>query len=237
MMKETERLTINGRRIGFNIISLTRQVPDLSGIVDMYRKIINVDALFAIFCTEDRSTVIGRSGVAAIHIGEILLVLGGGGHGGAGSASVKTTDATPKQLRKKIISILKASSTGGASIADIMSFPVVSVPPDTTMREVQNVMARKKIRGVLVMEGEIIEGILVLWDLKRLKKERQWESPVKAFMERNVVTIDPTIPPRMAARIMIEKDIGYLPVVQDDRVIGIVTRTDILTYYYDLLPD
>jgi CBS domain-containing protein len=60
---------------------------------------------------------------------------------------------------------------------------------------------------------------------------------VKAFMQRDVVTIDPAIPPRMAARIMIENDIGYLPVVQDGRVIGIVTRTDILTYYYDLLPD
>jgi tRNA nucleotidyltransferase (CCA-adding enzyme) len=77
---------------------------------------------------------------------------------------------------------------------------------------------------------------VVLWDFKRLKKERQWESPVKAFMQRNVVTIDPVTPPRMATRIMVEKDIGYLPVVQDDRVIGIVTRTDILTYYYDLIP-
>ena len=55
-------------------------------------------------------------------------------------------------------------------------------------------------------------------------------------MQRDVITIDPTTPPRMATRIMVEKDIGYLPVVQDDRVIGIVTRTDILTYYYDLIP-
>ncbi len=236
MMKGTERLTINGRRIGINIVSLNQQVPDLSGIVDMYRKIINVNALFAIFCTRDRTTVIGRSGVAAIHIGEILLALGGGGHGGAGSATVKTSEATPEHLRKKIISILKASSTGRVRIADIMSFPVVSVSPDTTMREVQKVMTEKKIRGLLVMEGEAIKGIVVLWDLKRLKKERQWESPVKAFMQRDVITIDPTTPPRMATRIMVENDIGYLPVVQDDRVIGIVTRTDILTYYYDLVP-
>jgi CBS domain-containing protein len=236
-MKETDRLTINGHKIGFNIIPLTRQVPNLAAIVNMYRKIINVDALFVIFSTQDRSTVIGRSGVNAIHIGEILLPIGGGGHGGAGSATVKNTEATPAQLKEKIISMLKASRTETASIADIMSFPVVSVPPDTSMREVQEVMTREKIRGILVMEDEVIMGILVLWDFKRLKKERQWKSPVKAFMERDVVTIDPTIRPRMAARIMIEKDVGYLPVVQDDRVIGIVTRTDILTYYYDLMPD
>jgi nanoRNase/pAp phosphatase (c-di-AMP/oligoRNAs hydrolase) len=236
MMKETERLTINGRKIGFNIISLTRQVSNLAAIVDMYRKIINVDALFVIFCSRDRNTVIGRSGAGAIHIGETLLALGGGGHSGAGSATVKSTDATPRQLRDKLISILEASRTESVSIADIMSFPVISVTPDTTMREVQRVMEREKIRGVLVMEDEVIVGILVLWDFKRLKRERQWKSPVKAFMKRDVITIDPTIPPRMAARIMIEKDVGYLPVVQDDRVIGIVTRTDVLTYFYDLLP-
>jgi len=36
---------------------------------------------------------------------------------------------------------------------------------------------------------------------------------------------------------MIENDVGYLPVVEHGKVIGIVTRTDILTYYYDLLPE
>ena len=41
----------------------------------------------------------------------------------------------------------------------------------------------------------------------------------------------------MAARIMIENDVGYLPVIKDKKPIGIVTRTDILTYYYDLLPE
>jgi CBS domain-containing protein len=36
---------------------------------------------------------------------------------------------------------------------------------------------------------------------------------------------------------MLKNDVGYLPVVENDKVIGIVTRTDILTYYYDLLPE
>ena len=89
----------------------------------------------------------------------------------------------------------------------------------------------------MVAEGEKIEGILVLWDLKKIRKKRQWDSPAKAFMVRNVTTISPDTSPATAARIMIEKDVGHLPVVQDEKMIGIVTRTDILTYFYDLLPD
>lgn len=237
MMKATEKKQIHSQNIGFNCITLNKKVPNLAAVVNMYRKIVNVDALFVIFSTGDRNTVIGRSGSDNIHIGEIMLALGGGGHSGAGSATVKNSAATPEQLKEKIEILLQAAHTEVVSISDIMSFPIISVSPTTTMREVQNVMAKEKIRGILVMEEDEIHGIIVLWDLKRVKKERQWDSPVKAFMERNVITINPTTTPTQAARIMIEEDVGYLPVVQQEKAIGIVTRTDILTYYYDLLPD
>lgn len=237
MMKATEKLQINDHEIGFNSIALEKKVPNLAAIVNMYRKIVNVDALFVIFSNQDKNTVIGRSGVDNIHIGELMLALGGGGHSGAGSASVKSSVASPQQLKEHIITLLKASRTESAGISDIMSFPIISVTPDTTMREVQNVMAKENIRGIVVLEDDTIYGIIVLWDLKKIKKDRQWNSPVKAFMEREVITIDPATTPTMAARIMIEKDVGYLPVVHEGKPIGIVTRTDILTYYYDLLPD
>ena len=60
---------------------------------------------------------------------------------------------------------------------------------------------------------------------------------LKAFMARKILSISPGDSPTVAARIMIENDVGHLPVVQEGKMIGIVTRTDILTYYYDLLPD
>ncbi len=237
MMKETEKYTINGNLVGFNCIKLNKKVPNLASVVNMYRKIVNVDALFLILNNDDRNTLIGRSGTESIHIGEVMMQLGGGGHNGAGSASVKNKEATPVQLKQRIIDILQASKTESASISDIMSFPVISVSPKTNMLDVQNMMAKENVRGILVLEEDKILGIIVLWDLKRIKKERQWNSPVKAFMARDVITIDPATSPTKAARIMIEKDVGYLPVIQDNKVIGIVTRTDILTYYYDLLPD
>lgn len=236
MMKATEKVEINGNHIGFNCITLDKKVTNLAAVVNMYRKIINVDALFVIFCGAGRFTVIGRSGSDAINIGEIMLILGGGGHSGAGSATIKGDENTPQQLKEKIVAFLEASRSELAAIGDIMSFPVIAVSPQTSMRQVQSVMAKENVRGLLVMENDAIQGIIVLWDLKKIKQERQWKSPVKAFMKRDVITICPKTSPTRAARLMIEKDVGYLPVVHDGKVIGIVTRTDILTYYYDLLP-
>jgi nanoRNase/pAp phosphatase (c-di-AMP/oligoRNAs hydrolase) len=237
MMKETTKYRICGHSVGFNCITLDKKVPNLAAIVNMYRKIVNVDALFVIFTGGDRNSVIGRSGVENIHIGQVMLSLGGGGHAGAGSASLKASEMSPAEIKKKIITLLGNTKTETITIADIMSFPVISVSPETPMRKIQSIMAAEKIRGVIVMDDDEIEGIIVLWDLKKVKKDRQWDSPVKSFMARNVITIDPGEAPAKAARIMIENDVGYLPVVQQKRVIGIVTRTDILTYYYDLLPE
>jgi CBS domain-containing protein len=56
-------------------------------------------------------------------------------------------------------------------------------------------------------------------------------------MSRDPVTIGLGISPVAAARLMVKHDVGRLPVVEDDRLIGIVTRSDVMTYFYDLMPD
>jgi CBS domain-containing protein len=74
-------------------------------------------------------------------------------------------------------------------------------------------------------------------DFRKLKRESQLDAPVKAFMSREPVTIGPGISPVAAARLMVKHDVGRLPVVEDDHVIGIVTRSDVMMYFYDLMPD
>jgi tRNA nucleotidyltransferase (CCA-adding enzyme) len=238
MMKYTEKVTLNNYSIGINIIKLERKVPMLSAIVSMYRTIINADAVFAIFINDETSsTVIGRSGVDHIDVGAILRKFGGGGHPAAGSATVKTQDYLPGKLKLEIIELIKQSKTGQAVVADLMSYPVTMVSPDTLMHEVRSIMQEQKIRGIVVGEEDKLAGLLVLWDFKKLKQEKQWNSPVKAFMIRDVETISPSMAPSEAAEIMVKKNIGHLPVEHEGKIIGILTRTDILTYFYGMLPE
>jgi tRNA nucleotidyltransferase (CCA-adding enzyme) len=70
-----------------------------------------------------------------------------------------------------------------------------------------------------------------------VRRDSQLKAPVKAFMKQPVQTIAPGKSPLQAARIMIRQDIGRLPVVEDGRLIGIVTRSDVMCYFYDLLPE
>ncbi|MEE4242251.1 MAG: CBS domain-containing protein [Desulfopila sp.] len=238
LIENTEKFTHNKVTVGINIVRLDKKISMLATIVNMYRKLINADAVFVIFINSDVScTAIARSSSSRIDAGAIMRRFGGGGHPRAASASIRTEQQSPEQIKQKIIQIIKESKVNTATVADLMSYPVTMVAPETSMKEVRDIMEERGIRGVLVGSEEHLEGIIVLWDFKKIRQERQWQSPVKAFMVRNVTSIPPDIDPTEAAQLMIRKNIGHLPVEYQGKIIGILTRTDILTYVYDMLPE
>jgi nanoRNase/pAp phosphatase (c-di-AMP/oligoRNAs hydrolase) len=238
LIENTKKISHRKSTIGLNIVKLDNKVPMLSTIVNMYRKLISTDAVFVIFINSDIScTVIARSGSDRIDAGAILSHFGGGGHPSAASATIRTEQFSPTEIQEKIICIIKENKVNRATIADLMSYPVTMVSPDTPMNKVREIMEDQGIRGVLVGTEEQLEGIVVLWDFKKIKQDRQWNAPVKAFMIRDVASIPPDLDPAEAAQIMVRKNIGHLPVEHKGKIIGIVTRTDILTFFYDMLPD
>lgn len=236
LMRDAEQHEIKGKRVGIGVVHINKHV-ELSMVVQLYGKIVNADAVFVIFVNEGGGYfVIGRSGAPEINVNTILQRFGGGGHPGAGSATINDTRMAPGEIRQKIIAALHEVQRGGALVADMMSFPVTTVPPDTPMHQIRQIMEEEKIRGVLVEENDCLQGIVVLWDLKKLRLAKQWNSPVKAFMNRKVTTISPDTLASEAADLMVQKNIGHLPVVQGEKVIGIVTRTDVINYLYGMLP-
>ncbi|WP_028583594.1 CBS domain-containing protein [Desulfogranum mediterraneum] len=237
LLRDAEEVEIKGHLVSIGVVRV-HQHAELAMVVQLYRKIVNVDAVFVIFVNEDGTKfIIGRSGVADINVNTVLSRYGGGGHPGAGSAVLRDPTVVPGAIRQEIIAALTQEQSGRALVADMMSFPVTTVPPETPMRQVRSIMVERKIRGIIVGDELDLQGIVVLWDLKKLKQEKQWNSPVKAFMNREVATISPEALASEAAELMVSKNIGHLPVVQEKRVIGIVTRTDIINYLYGMLPE
>ncbi len=237
LMRDAEEIDIKGHNVSVAVVRVNRHA-ELAMVVQLYRKIVNADAVFIVFVNKDgKMFIIGRSGVADINVNTILAKFGGGGHPGAGSAVVRKDGIPPGQIRQEIILALREDKSGRALVADMMSFPVRTVPPEMLMHEVRAIMDEEKIRGIVVSNDDGIAGIVVLWDLKRLKLKKQWNSPVKAFMSRNVTTIAPGALASEAAEVMVKNNIGHLPVEQDNVVIGIVTRTDVINYLYGMLPE
>ena len=237
MLKSAKRETVNGYHVSFNTVEIEGHVDSLAVVVNMYREILNVDAAFGIFANKARDLcmVIGRSSNEDLNIGALMRNMGGGGHPGAGSAVLKSVD--PDVVADMIKKRIQGNHQESVKIVDLMSFPVFTVPPDVSMEDVASILRDKGCTGVPVVEGEKLVGIISRRDFKKIKKENQLKAPVKAFMNTNVKTISPDLSLMKAARLMVKHDIGRLPVVDNDRIIGILTRSDAMRYFYDLLPD
>ena len=110
-------------------------------------------------------------------------------------------------------------------IQDVMSRNVVSVP-----REMGVAMARERLRAeeidhLVVVDGKRVIGVVAGRDILRASDDK----PLSTVMSRNVVTIRPEATLRHAAGVMRGGAVGCLPVIDDGRLVGIVTTSDLLT--------
>ena len=237
MLETARRTKINGHTVSINKIEVRGHVDSLAVVVRMYMEIVNVDATFGIFSDSDRERcmVIGRSSVEGFDIGAIMRSLGGGGHPNAGAALLKSGNADVVETR--IQELIMGGQQASAQISDLMSFPVITVTDDTPMDAVARILRKKGCTGLPVANNDTLVGMISRRDFRRVKKDSQLKAPVKAFMTQTVRTIDPGKSPLEAARLMVKHDIGRLPVVEAGKIIGIITRSDAMLYFYDLLPE
>jgi CBS domain-containing protein len=132
-------------------------------------------------------------------------------------------------------------------IADVMTQNVVTVGPKTALREVATILAERRISGVPVVDGGRVVGVVSEGDIlakesapaepgRRLgHKHRPTATQTKArahtagtAMTSPAVTVSPERTLTEAARLMIEKGVNRLPVVDQGRLVGIVTRADLV---------
>ncbi len=236
MLKSQPRTKIGNFSVSVNIAHIEGHINNLSLVVHMYREILGLDAAFGIFVhdSHDKCIVIGRSAVDDIDIGTIMRSMGGGGHPGAGSAMLKSVN--PDALSDWVYELLKGNQQASVQVSDLMSSPVITVPSDTPMEEVAAILKKEGCTGVPVVDNGRLVGIISRRDFRKVKGSRRMKSPVKAFMSTKNITINPENSLMEAARLMVKHDIGRLPVIQNDRVIGIISRSDAMLYFYDLFP-
>ncbi|MEN2982356.1 MAG: CBS and ACT domain-containing protein [Thermus sp.] len=119
-------------------------------------------------------------------------------------------------------------------VKDVMHAPVITVGPEWTLEEAYRLLLEKGIRHLPVMEGGRLVGILTDRDIRLATSHLNPRGPcpgctrVEEVMTREVVTAHPLDPVEEAARVMRERKIGSLPVLEDGVLLGIVTGIDLL---------
>lgn len=115
-------------------------------------------------------------------------------------------------------------------ISDVMSVRLVSAAPDETVQAAIARMVEAGVGSVAVCEGSRLVGIFTERDVLRLAGERAGLDGLRVgdVMTRDVQTISGDDDLLAAARLMGERRIRHLPVVQGDNILGIVGIRDVL---------
>ncbi len=130
-------------------------------------------------------------------------------------------------------------------VRDLMSTDVVAVGPKTSIRDAARLMFRYHISGVPVVDvddrllGIVTEGDFLRMEIERLESGNIPQD-VAAVMTRTVKTIEPDMDIMGAARFMQAEDVKRLVVAEDGRVVGIISRFDIVAAFTrpdDLIED
>ncbi|MCQ1538539.1 CBS domain-containing protein [Methanocalculus taiwanensis] len=116
------------------------------------------------------------------------------------------------------------------TVGEIMSREVMSVEPALPLTGVIRLMYTTKHLGFPVIDRGDLIGIITLADIHKTNDIDREAMQVRDVMSRQpIITISPSASVTEALRIMTMQNIGRIPVVEDGRIVGIVTRTDILT--------
>jgi CBS domain-containing protein len=179
---------------------------------------------------------------AAIEHGSELIVLGSKGAGGAptlghvarqvaGSAPCPVLLVSdPTQLARAEL----ATGPQGPAVRRIMRSPVVTALSEETLSVIQERMASHGVHQLPVVDGERLVAIVSRRDIEP-HAGYLGRTKVDAVMTHSPVTTEPAQSVVAVARLLIDQNVNALPVLDQGRLVGIVSKTDVLRMAIDLV--
>ncbi|MEH1970729.1 CBS domain-containing protein [Nostoc sp.] len=231
-LESLEYFCLHGYTVAWVTLKTDGFVPGLSSLASELVELTEIDAIllaneYPLGDGDSRLTVIGRSQIPKTNLNLLFQILGGGGHSQAASLNLRGVDS--QAILKQLLDGVKAQIPHPPTARDLMSSPVRTILPETTIAEAQRILLRYGHSGLSVVDtqGQLV-GIISRRDIDIALHHGFSHAPVKGYMTVNLKTITPnTTLPEIEA-LMVTYDIGRLPVLEKGQLVGIVTRTDVL---------
>jgi tRNA nucleotidyltransferase (CCA-adding enzyme) len=223
--------SIQGNVILLSYLELEKNVVGLAAVVEKIMDMQNPDAYFAVFSIPMDNTVllIARSQNKRIDLHALLSVYGGGGHQLA--ASAKITSREGRGFFEEFKIYLEHSLKPAVRAADIMTKNVFTIHETTSLMDASMFLERVDFTAVPAVDNEgSVSGFISLRDIMKGRKHGKMQAPVKAYMSKPVISAGSTATMREIERIFHKEKIGHLPILEDGKLLGIVTRWDYLQF-------
>ncbi len=226
MIEGVTHHTVNGIDVAFTGVSSETYIGDFAFLVHKLKDMQHLEVIFALASMENRVYIVARSRLPEVDVGEIAMVFGGGGHPSAASATVR--GQTLIQVEEKLLGLLNQFIKPKRSARDLMSSPAIHVEPEVTLKEANQRLTRYNVNVLIVLQSDELLGMISRQVIEKGLHHKLEDVPVREYMTTEIDTVRPDA----ALSEIQEKIIGnkqrLLPVVENGRAVGVITRTDLL---------
>jgi tRNA nucleotidyltransferase (CCA-adding enzyme) len=236
LIRSAERYQIRGVEVVVTTSSSDSYIGDVAILVHKLKDMENLNALFALIRMEDRIYLIARSRVAEVNVAEVALEFGGGGHPTAASATIK--DLTMAEAKERLLGILHEVVKPKITAHDIMIRPLKTIQRQDTITEAHSILSTYyNIQVLPVVSGERLVGLIARPIVERAIRHGLGDHPVGEYMTADFAVVRADTPLQEVHGHIVGGNQRFLPVVEGKRLIGGITRTDLLrTLHYALTP-
>ena len=225
LLEAVEPLDVGGEEVLLAALGWPVYVEGVSNLAHKIVDLTDARALVLLVEMEGRVFLVARSRTDRIDASRVAGALGGGGHPQAASAIVRESlDA----VRARVLEELARTSSEPRRARDVMSRPARAVGPDDSVRDAMTLCQRHGQSGVFVAEQGRVVGSVSREDLDKALGHGLAHAPVRGIMSGRVLaaTENATLPELQS--LLTAAEDGRVAVLQDDALVGIVTRSDLL---------
>ncbi len=237
LIKSATTHMINGTEIVIAKVITDAFVPDFAVLVHRFMEMESLKVVFALAQMENRIFMVARSRVDTVDAAEIAGAFGGGGHPEAASATIK--DQTLIQVERSLDALLNIRIRRRRNARDMMSSPVMQISSTDTVYKAADFMTRYNINVLLVMDGDDLLGYVTRQIVEKAAYLGLGDRKAGDYMNIEFATVHPDAPLKQIQELIIRGKLRILPVVENKRVKGVITRTDLLNILVGnpLVPD
>ncbi|MDF1536818.1 MAG: CBS domain-containing protein [bacterium] len=225
-------INVHGIPVAVTSASTDDYIGELALLVHKIMDMENLDALFTMVRMEDRIILVARSRLPELDVSMVAKEFGGGGHPTAASASIR--ELTLVQVKERLGALLKKMVTERVNAGTIMSSPVMDMKGSDPIATAAEVMSRLNINSLPVVDNRSrLVGIITRGVVERAILHGLSDSPLKEYMLTEYSTVSPASSLTSVQEQIIEKRQRMLPVVSGNKLLGVITRTDLLEAMHD----
>ena len=227
LTKSATTRVINGIEVVISKVISEAYIGDFAVLVHKFMEMENLSVIFALAQMEDKIYLVSRSRVEDVNVAEIALAFGGGGHPQAASATIK--NRTLIQVERSLQALLRSRINPQKKARDMMSSPVIYIHPHETVKEAATIMTKYNINVLVVIDNkDHLSGYITRQIVEKAVYFGLGHIQVKEYMNIEFSSVSPDASLREVQDLIIKNKLRILPVLEDDKVAGVITRTDLM---------